>query len=87
MNRVQFNKALAKHPGVTQDMEMEDAGIIQLDSPVGKRFADGCHTIVVPFNNNGGQSWKPLAYEIAISRLEMGLENCNNADCDICHNL
>lgn len=85
MNRAQFEKELAKHSGVTWDLLMEDNGDLQIDSPKGKVFrSNGCHTIVEPFSNSGHDSWKPQAYAEVIERLKMGLENCEEPDCDIC---
>jgi hypothetical protein len=86
MNRQQFLNALAKHAGVTLDsISEQSADIIQIDTPKGKVFrANGAHTIVVPFRNIGGQSWKPQAYAEAIELLNYGLDICENKDCDIC---
>lgn len=51
---------LAKYPGVTLDGESEtDGNDLIIDSPAGKIFAaNGIHSIVEPFRNQGGQSWK-----------------------------
>lgn len=84
MKKVAFEKELAKYPGVTQDMLMEDAGLIQIDTPKGKVFTgNGCHTIVVAFSNHS-QSWKPTARDEVVETLSYGVENCEIEDCDVC---
>lgn len=83
MTRKQFMAVLAKYPGVTLDTEAESDTII-LDSPKGKQFAaNGCHVIVEPFANAGGQSWKPAAYAEAARMLKYGLYDCET-DCETC---
>lgn len=86
MNRKQFIAALAEYPGVTWDHESEEqADSLQIDSPKGKIFAaNGCHTIVEPFANNGGQSWKPDAYAEVVRMLKHGLYDCTAMECEIC---
>ena len=83
MIRAQFLKVLAKY-GATLDTESEECNL-NVDAPKGKVFkANGCHTIVEPFANNGGQSWKSEAYSEAAQRVSMGLEDCPDPDCDVC---
>jgi hypothetical protein len=86
MNRVTFEKILAKH-GVTWDHEMEDADVIQVDAPQGKIFAaHGCHTIVEQFRNVCGQSWKTQAYAEVARMVNHGLHDCDRGpECDVCH--
>lgn len=86
MTRKQFMAILAKYPGVTLDAESEDSGNdLILDSPFGKVFAaNGIHSLVEPFRNNGGQSWKAEAYKDMMARLELGLQDCTVEDCDRC---
>lgn len=85
MTRKQFIAALAKLPGVTQDVKSEDAGNIQIDAPKGYVFmATGTHTMVEPFRNHGGQSWKPQAHADIVNLLELGLTECDDDDCDVC---
>jgi hypothetical protein len=85
MTRKQFIDALAKYPGVTLDTLSEGDGNIQIDTPKGKVFkAKGCHTIVEPFTNFHGHSWKPQAHAAVIESLRHGLEDCEEIDCDIC---
>ena len=83
MNRSQFMKVLAKY-GATLDTDSEECNL-NVDAPIGKVFkANGCHTIVEPFSNNGGQSWKSEAYAEAAARVSMGGESCTDPDCDSC---
>lgn len=83
MIRARFLEILAKH-GVTLDTDNEDFDL-NIDAPKGKVFAaNGCHCIIEPWNNSGGQSWKSKAYSYAASRVEMGLRDCRTPDCDVC---
>jgi hypothetical protein len=85
MTKAQFDKALAKS-GASQDLQSLDAGNIQVDAPLGKVFAsNGCHTIVEPYSNNGGQSWKPEAYAEVARCLAMGLYDCDDDECEQCY--
>lgn len=84
MKKAAFDKMLADY-GVEQDMVMEDSGLLCIDTPKVKVFTtNGCHTIVVAFNNNGGQSWKPKARDEVAEQLSYGIENCEAEDCDVC---
>jgi hypothetical protein len=76
-------KVVARYPGVTLDTGHERRSLnLALDAPAGKCFvANGCHSLVDPFANNGGQSWKGQAYAELAERLEFGLMDC---DCEEC---
>lgn len=86
MVRKEFLKVLARY-GATLDVENEqDGNDLVIDSPKGKIFnATLCHVIVEPFANHGGQSWKSKAYQEAASRVELGVSDCFEPDCDICN--
>lgn len=85
MTRKKFNAILAKY-GVTLDELSEDGSDLIVDSPAGKVFrATGTHSMSEPFSNRGGQSWKSEAYRLMAERIEMGLENCEIEDCDVCN--
>lgn len=78
----------------------EDDHTMYADTPDGKVFAgSGCGSIVAPYRNNGGQSWKPQAYDEMMQELSHGVEaiegdelaaqvhergNCTPATCSIC---
>jgi hypothetical protein len=84
MTRKQFLSTLAT-VGATLDTDCEDC-MLNVDAPRGKVFAsNGCHCICVPFNNAGGQSWKPKAYDEAAEDVAMGLMDCDAEDCEVCN--
>lgn len=57
-----------------------------VDCPKGKVFkGEGLHTLVGHFMNTSGQSWKAEVYADAIQRMSMGLEDCDDPECDYCH--
>jgi hypothetical protein len=89
MTRKQFERALAKYPGVTLDAITEATGdSLILDAPAGKVFAaNGCHCLVEQYRNSGAQSWKPEAYRDIVARLEYGLRDCTIEDCDHCEEM
>jgi hypothetical protein len=78
MTRDQFltlvQKAGAKY--VEEDWDL------LLWAPPGLRFRamDG-HCLVAPYRNQGGQSWKPKAYQDLANDLAEGLEPCDCGDC------
>jgi hypothetical protein len=83
MTRAQFMSGLARI-GASLDTDCEDFDL-NVDAPKGRVFAyNGCHCICVPYNNSGGQSWKPTAYANALAQASMGLMNCQAEDCDVC---
>ena len=84
MKRSEFLSVLAKH-GATLDTECEDYDL-NIDAPKGKVFsASGRHCLCEPFNNSGGQSWKPQAYAMAAARVGLGKHDCPDPECDVCH--
>lgn len=83
LSKAQFDKALAKH-GVTLDIAMLDADVLQVDTPKGKVFrSSGCHTIVEQYRN-ATQSWKAEAYACVVARINTGIDACEDSDCDVC---
>ena len=76
----------------------EDDYAIYADAPDGYQFkVSGYGCCDVPYSNNGGQSWKPQAYQEMIDDMAEGLEpcddpamqshlrgNCDPATCPLC---
>lgn len=84
MTRAQFLKVLSQF-GATLDTECESFDL-NVDAPAGKVFREnGCHCISESFSNNCNQSWKAEAYQTAADRVLMGLDDCEDPECDICH--
>lgn len=84
MNKSTFTKLLAQY-GAVIDEEMLDADMLQVDAPKGFVFkGNNCHTIVVQYRNNGGQSWLPEARKDLAETLSHGTEPCTAEDCDVC---
>lgn len=86
--RRQLEAEIARH-GASIDYANEDANAFTIDSPqftVWKSI--GTHGILCVHRNNGGQSWKPQAYDAAIEDMSMGVQPCDIAEscgwCDIC---
>lgn len=69
-------------------MDEESNRMFYVDSPKGKKFAGtSTHALGYLFRNNASQSWKPQAYYDALKDLEMGLEDCDDPECDTCFDL
>lgn len=85
MTRKQFLTSCVTPGSFASAAMSEDAGNIQIDAPKGYVFmATGTHTMVEPFRNHGGQSWKPQAHADIVNLLELGLTECDDDDCDVC---
>lgn len=70
--------------GCTVDEETD--GILYVDAPTGKIFAEGSHVLCYHYNFPGDRaSWKPKVYADAIADLKNGLEDCDDPNCDRCH--
>jgi hypothetical protein len=81
--RAQF-MAVVKLYGATVDER--DPSTFYVDAPKGKVWmCDVIHTLAHQHNNNHGHSWKAEAYADAIERMEWGLEDCTEPNCDICN--
>lgn len=52
-----------------------------VDTPRGFVWrSNGCSTIAIEFRNNGGQSWKPKAYDEALEMMACGIYAPADAD-------
>ena len=79
-----IERAIAAHaPGAEVDARDEMAWTI--DAPVGKVFqATGSHTLSIPFENAVGQRWTAKAAREVIEEISMGVDPCDETDCDYC---
>lgn len=84
MKKAAFQKLVASY-GATIDHANSDYAI-HVDLPAGKTWVDnGCHVIVEPWRNNGGQSWVNEARAEVADRMSLGTTDCDNPECEICH--
>lgn len=84
MKRADFLKAVAGWAATLDLLSESDAGNLCIDAPQGYVWNDGCHSIVEPFTNAAGQSWKSEAYTLATNRMKAGISKCDENDCDVC---
>jgi hypothetical protein len=81
--RKQFLAVVEKHGA---SVDENDPCTFYVDAPAGKRWAcDGVHALAHQHDNGHGHRWKPEAYGDAIQRMNCGLEDCDDPDCDICN--
>lgn len=85
MKRAEFLKRVASHNATLDTASETNAGQLCIDAPVGHVWNDGCHSIVEAFDNVGGQSWKPEAYQMVADRMALGTSKCEDSDCDMCN--
>lgn len=81
--RKQFLTTLAKYGGSVDETHDD---VFYVESPPGKVWlCDMTHVLCQPFANNGGQSWKPEAYDDAIARMKYGVTPCADPECEECN--
>jgi len=70
-------------------LDEDDPSTFYIDAPKFKLFRSNlCHTLGgYQHRNVVHQSWKLEAYAQALRDMEMGLTECENPECDICHDL
>ncbi len=59
--------------------------VCNIDAPAGKVWScASIHALVVEWQQ-GDPAWRNSAIVDALERMECGLADCDNADCDYCH--
>lgn len=81
----------AERIGATIDESSIDFGHICVDAPRGQVWmCDRIHGLAVHWETDSAgracpKEWKDDAIEDVIDRMEYGLEDCTDADCEICN--
>lgn len=78
---VQLKKAADKIGATVEDQRIGMSHMCEVFSPKGKRFfCDSIHILV----DDAYIPWKPDYAEL-LRRMEMGLEDCDDMECEWCH--
>jgi hypothetical protein len=79
----------AQQYGASVDSNTQRSGFVNVDAPNGKVWsASGTHALCVQFEDAGHRASRAMMHDAvtdALERMALGLDDCDDPECDICH--